>query len=60
MPGGAFRQSEWNPRKIVSQIAVMQVIFYLVSSAVWLFIAMLTGRTFSADTLFSWEAAVRT
>ena len=60
MPGGAFRQSEWNPRKIVSQIAVMQVIFYLVSSAVWLFIAMLTGRTFSADTLFSWEVAVRT
>lgn len=43
----------------MSQIAVMQVIFYLVSSAIWLFIAMLTGRTFSADTLFSWEVAVR-
>ncbi len=59
MPGGAFRQSEWDPKKIISQIAAMQLIFYLVSGAVWMFIAMLTGRTFSADTLLSWEVAVR-
>jgi hypothetical protein len=59
MAGGSFRQSEWDPKKIVSQIAVMQVYFYLVSTAVWMFIAMLTGRTFSVDTLLSWEVAVR-
>ena len=59
MAGGSFRQSEWEPKKIVSQIAVMQVYFYLVSTAVWMFIAMLTGRTFSVDTLLSWEVAVR-
>ena len=59
MSGGAFRQSEWDPKKIVSQIVTMQLIFYLVSSAVWMFIAMMTGRTFSADTLLSWEVAVR-
>ena len=58
MPGGAFRQSEWDPKKIIQQIATMQLLFYLVSSAVWLFIAMLTGRTFSVDTLLSWEVAV--
>lgn len=59
MAGGAFRQSEWDPKKILRQIATMQLLFYLVSSAVWLFIAMLTGRTFSVDTLLSWEVAVR-
>ena len=58
MTGGAFRQSEWDPKKIISQIIAMQFIFYFVSGAVWMFIAMLTGRTFSADTLLSWEVAV--
>ena len=60
MSGGAFRRSEWDPQHIITQMVVMQSVFYLASSAVWLFIAMLTGRTFSVDTLLSWEVAVRT
>ena len=59
MSGGAFRRSEWDPRHIITQMLVMQSVFYLASSTVWLFIAMLTGRSFSVDTLLSWEVVVR-
>lgn len=48
--------TELPPLKILSQIAILQVIYYVVASILILFTTLVAGRRFSLDSIFSWKS----
>jgi len=48
--------TELPPLKILSQIALLQVIYYVSGCAMLLFTALVAGKNFSLDLVFSWQS----
>jgi len=48
--------TELPPLKILSQIAILQVLYYVSGGALILFTVLVAGRAFSLDLIFSWQS----
>jgi len=48
--------TELPPLKIASQIAALQGIYYASALVLFLFTALVAGRSFSLDLIFGWES----
>jgi len=48
--------TELPPLKILTQIAVLQSIWYLVATALILFTALVAGKNFSVDLVLNWRS----
>lgn len=47
--------TELRPLKILSQIAALQIIYYLAATILILFTTLVSGTKFSLDLIFSWR-----
>lgn len=55
-PPRAGALTELPPLKILSQIALLQVAFYVCATALILFTALVAGKAFSIDLVLSWQS----
>lgn len=55
-PPRAGALTELPPLKIAGQIAVLQVLYYLVALILMLFTALVSGLGFSLDLILGWQA----
>lgn len=55
-PPRAGAITELPPLKILSQIIMLQVLWYVVGTVLILFTALVAGRAFSFDMVLSWES----
>lgn len=55
-PPRAGALTELPPLKILSQMAILQAVYYAAALVLMLFTALVYGRAFSLDLLFGWQS----